>query len=134
MKLYNLFFSLFTLSMTLTIGKTISLADVTPKVDTFETVCGVIVEQENSSYPCQVIDKYNDDVKAMTELKFPDNELQLIWKSDDKVEVQMDGLDATFETTYSTYEGETNFVIEGKTYYYYSNKELAEIELRNFKE
>ena len=129
MKLSNLFFSIFTLS----ISQTISLADVTPKVDTFDTVCGVIVEQENSSYRCQVIDKYNGDLKAMTELKFPDNELQLIWKSDNKVEVKIDGLDSTFETTYSTYEGETNFVIEGKTYYYYSNKELAEIELRNFK-
>lgn len=35
---------------------------------------------------------------------------------------------------HSTYEGETNFVMDGKTYFYISNRRAAKLELENFKD
>jgi hypothetical protein len=38
------------------------------------------------------------------------------------------------EARYSTSEGETNFVYEGKTYYYFSDKGRARSEYDNFRD
>ena len=38
------------------------------------------------------------------------------------------------EARYSTSEGETNFVFEGKTYFYYSDKNIARLELQHLRD
>ncbi|HSQ70396.1 MAG TPA: hypothetical protein VLM41_09945 [Steroidobacteraceae bacterium] len=84
--------------------------------DSFETVCGVFVEGKPYRYCCRVTDYYESSRKSRTTLYFPDQTLQLTWKSGDRVGLQFEGM-VPKEARYSTYEGETNFVFDDKTYF-----------------
>ena len=47
--------------------------------------------------------------------------------------VQIEGLAAPIPATYSTSEGETDVVFDGKTYFYYSDRGMAAMEIKRFK-
>lgn len=101
--------------------------------DSFDTVCGVITGGKTYRYRCQVIERKNEEGKRVTTLRYPDNELKLHWHREGKVGVGMQGVE-TVQTTYSTSEGETDFELDGKTYFYISDKKAARMELKDFKE
>jgi hypothetical protein len=90
----------------------------------FDSVCGVIVNGENYRYRCKVEDVYAGGNKTRTVLHYPDMKIELTWMSDNRIGLQFEGM-VPKEARYSTSEGETNFRFEDKTYFYYSNKEMA---------
>jgi hypothetical protein len=100
--------------------------------DPFDTVCGVMVNGKDSSYRCGATDFYSGGRKVRTELRYPDQTIQLTWQSGNRVGLQFEGM-VPKEARYSTSEGETNWVFEGKTYYYFSDKGRAQSEFQNFR-
>jgi len=113
--------------------------DATPQAgpggapDSFDTICGVIVSGKNYRYRCGATDFYSGGQKVGTELRYPDQTIQLKWRPGNRVRLQFEGM-VPAEARYSTTEGETNFVFEDKTYFYYSDKSLARSEWQNFRE
>jgi hypothetical protein len=101
--------------------------------DKFKTVCGAMANGNDYKYRCTATDFYDGAHKVKTLLEFPDQNLELVWKSGKTVELRFEGM-VPKQVQYSTYEGETNFVFEGKTYFYWSNKESARLEYEHFKE
>jgi len=99
----------------------------------FETVCGVMVGGEDYRYRCKVEDHYRDGRKTSTTLRFPDQTLRMVWKSGKEVELQFEGM-VPMTVRYATSEGETNFVFEDQTYFYYSDKEAARLEVEHFQD
>ncbi|MCU0934978.1 MAG: hypothetical protein MUF66_02645, partial [Gammaproteobacteria bacterium] len=99
----------------------------------FKTVCGVIVNGVNNRYRCTVADFYSGDQKNRSILTYPDMKVELTWRTGGRVGLQFEGMKPQ-EARYSTPEGETNFMYEGKTYFYYSNKDLARREYDNFRD
>jgi hypothetical protein len=100
--------------------------------DNFETVCGVMVDGKDYANRCQVTDHYSGGQKTRTTLRFPDQTIELTWHSGSRVGLQFEGM-VPKEARYSNSEGETNWVFEGKTYYYFSNKDRARDEVRNLR-
>jgi hypothetical protein len=100
--------------------------------DPFDTICGVMVDGKDYAYRCGATDFYAGGRKVRTELRYPDQTIQLTWQSGNRVGLQFEGM-VPKEARYSTSEGETNFVFEGKTYYYFSDKGRAQSEWRNFR-
>ena len=98
--------------------------------DSYESACGVFVEGKPYNYRCRVTDYYEGGHKARTTLVFPDQTLQLTWKSADRVGLQFEGM-VPKEARYSNSEGETNFVFENKTYFYFTDKDRARMELKS---
>ena len=101
--------------------------------DEFGTVCGVIVNGQNYRYRCDATDVYSGNQKVRTTLRYPDQTIELTWRQGNRVGLQFEGM-VPQEARYSTSEGETNFVFEGKTYFYYSDKGLARQELQHFRD
>ena len=101
------------------------------RTETFKTVCGVIVGQENYRYLCEVSEQYKGNNKVKTTLRYPDIELQLTWKQGNQVRIDTTGA-SSIEATYSTSEGETDIITSEKTYFYISDKDLAAMEVQNF--
>jgi hypothetical protein len=110
-----------------------SSAAVSGKPDSFDTVCGVIVDGKNYRYRCGATDFYSGGQKVRTELRYPDQTITLTWRPGNRVGLQFEGM-VPKEARYATAEGETNFVFEGKTYFYYSDKGLARMEFQNFRD
>ena len=101
--------------------------------DQFNTICGVITGGQTYRYRCQVTEMRSEAGKRITALKYPDNELKLHWHRGNNVGVSISGVE-TVQTTYSTSEGETDFELDGKTYFYISDRKAARMELKNFKD
>jgi hypothetical protein len=101
--------------------------------DPFDTVCGVMTNGQDYKYRCGATDFYSGSQKVRTELRYPDQTIQLTWRPGNRVGLQFEGMKPT-EARYSTSEGETNWVYEGKTYYYFSDKGRAQSEWRNFRD
>jgi hypothetical protein len=101
--------------------------------DSFDTVCGVMTNGQDYSYRCGATDFYSGGRKVRTELRYPDQTIQLTWQSGNRVGLQFEGM-VPKEARYSTSEGETNWVYEGKTYYYFSDKGRAQSEFQNFRD
>ena len=101
------------------------------RTETFETVCGVIVDEQNYRYLCKVSEQYNGENKVKTILRYPDIELQLTWKPENQVSIDTTGA-SSIEATYSTSEGETDIFTSEKTYFYISDKGMAAWEVENF--
>jgi hypothetical protein len=104
-----------------------------PGSDSYQTVCGVMVGGKTYRYVCEVTDLTEGKRVERTALRFPDNELLLVWGDGKRVDVQIEGLAAPIPATYSTSEGETDVLLEGKTYFYYSDRGLAAMEVKHFK-
>ena len=101
--------------------------------DPFDTVCGVMTNGQDYKYRCGATDFYSGGQKVRTELRYPDQTIQLTWRPGNRVGLQFEGM-KPMEARYSTSEGETNWVYEGKTYYYFSDKGRAQSEWRNFRD
>jgi hypothetical protein len=100
--------------------------------DSFDTVCGVIVGRQDTPYRCRVTDHYAAGQKARTTLRLPDQKIELTWRTRNRVGLQFEGM-VPKEARYSTSEGETNWVFEGKTYYYFSDKGRARSEVQRLR-
>jgi hypothetical protein len=100
--------------------------------DSFETVCGVIAGGRDTAYRCQLTDHYSGSQKTRTTLRFPDQTIELTWHSGKRVGLQFEGM-VPKESSYSNSEGETNWLFEGKTYYYFSDKERASYEVKSLR-
>jgi hypothetical protein len=100
--------------------------------NSFDTVCGVIVQGQDSAYRCQVTDHYSGGQKTHTTLRFPDQTIELTWRPGSRVGLQFEGM-APKEARYAGSEGEINWLFEGKTYYYFSDEERARHEVQNLK-
>ncbi len=93
------------------------------------TVCGVIVDGKTSRYICEV----EENRQGTTVLRLPDTTLNLKWDlGSNSVSVAQDGMDPQV-VKYSDSEGETNFRLDKRTFFYISNPGLAEMEVKNFK-
>ncbi len=108
-------------------------AGAAERSDPFDTICGVFVGSEQYRYRCGATDFYSGGQKVRTELRYPDQTIQLTWKPGNRVGLQFEGM-VPKEARYSTSEGETNWVFEGKTYYYYSDKSIARMEWQSFRD
>ena len=105
-----------------------------PGAESFRTVCGVIIAGRTYRYLCEVTDLKGADAGVeRTAVRFPDNELQLIWGEGDQVRVEFEGLAAPISATYAVHEGETDISVEAKTYFYYSDRGLAAMEVEHLK-
>ncbi len=100
--------------------------------DSFDTVCGVIVSGKDSPYRCKVTDQYAGGQKTRTTLRFPDQTIELTWRPGNRMGLQFEGM-VPKEARYSSSEGETNWVFEGKTYYYFSDKDRARSEVQRLR-
>ncbi|MGV2828967.1 hypothetical protein [Myxosarcina sp. GI1(2024)] len=101
------------------------------RTETFETVCGVIVDGQNYRYLCEASEQYSGNDKVKTTLSYPDIELQLTWKPNNQVVIDTTGA-SSIEASYFTSEGETDIFTSEKTYFYISDKEMATMEVQNF--
>jgi hypothetical protein len=102
------------------------------RTDSFDTVCGVIVGGKDSPYRCRVTDRYAGSQRTQTTLRFPDQTIELTWRQGRRVGLQFEGMTPK-EATYASSEGETNWVFEGKTYYYFSDKDRARSEVQRLR-
>jgi hypothetical protein len=100
--------------------------------DSFDTVCGVIVQGKDSAYRCQVTDHFAGGQKTHTTLRFPDQTIELTWRPGNRVGLQFEGM-VPKEARYSNSEGEVDWVFEDKTYYYFSDKGRASYELQKLR-
>jgi hypothetical protein len=100
--------------------------------DSFDTVCGVMANGQDNAYRCRVTDHYSGGQKTHSTLRFPDQTIELTWRPGNRVGLQFEGM-VPKEARYSDSEGETNWVFEGKTYYYFSDKDRARDEVRNLR-
>ncbi|MGW8370142.1 MAG: hypothetical protein ACWGPN_15870 [Gammaproteobacteria bacterium] len=98
----------------------------------FRTVCGVIRDGETYRYRCQAKET-NEDGRRETVLRFPDNEMTFVWLSDSAVTIEREGL-VPEAGTFSTSEGETDVFTDEMTYFYISDREMAAMEIRNFRD
>ncbi len=97
----------------------------------FKTVCGVIVDGKTYRYLCNVTNHFTGEKLTKTTLSYPDVVFDLVWLSDDRLRMESQGIKPQ-EYQYSTSEGETDIITPDKVYFYYSNPELAAIEVKNF--
>ena len=104
-----------------------------PGSDSFQTVCGVIIDRKTHSYLCTVAEIKGNKGIERTALRFPDQEIQLVWGKGKQVDVLFEGLTSATPATYSTGEGETDLFIEDKTYFYYSDRGMAAKAVEHFK-
>jgi hypothetical protein len=101
--------------------------------DSFDTICGVIVGGQNYRYRCGATDFFSGGQRVRTELRSPDQTIQLTWQRGNRIGLQFEGM-VPKEACYSTSEGETNWVFEGKTYFYYSDTNVARMEWKQFRD
>ncbi|HUU35549.1 MAG TPA: hypothetical protein VMW48_15895 [Vicinamibacterales bacterium] len=104
---------------------------VTPsgKAGATRTVCGVIVGGTTNLYLCEV----EENRQGTTVLRFPDTTLKLTWNvGSTSVQVEQEGT-APVTVKYADAEGETNFRLDQRTFFYISNPGLAEMEVKNFR-
>jgi hypothetical protein len=98
----------------------------------FATVCGVIVDGKIYRYKCRV-NGAAPGGRGKTVLHYPDQKVTLHWRQGDRVGVEFEGM-KVLPTTFNTAEGETQFLFEGKTYFYISDPGMAEMEVQHFRE
>jgi hypothetical protein len=100
------------------------------KAGAARTVCGVIVDGKTNRYICEV----EENRQGTTVLRLPDTTLNLKWNlGSNSVSVAQDGM-APQVVKYSDSEGETNFRLDKRTFFYISNPGMAEMEVKNFKQ
>lgn len=75
-----------------------------PGSDSFQTVCGVIIDRKTHSYLCTVTEIKGNKGIERTALRFPDQEIQLVWGKGKQVDVLFEGLTSATPATYSTDE------------------------------
>jgi hypothetical protein len=101
------------------------------RTDSFESVCGVIQDGQPTRYRCTVEDIYENEQKVRTILRYPDITFEVIWGQGNSLTLNSEGV-RPIPGTYATSEGETDIITDEKTWFYYSDKGIAEFEVRNF--
>lgn len=97
----------------------------------FATVCGVIVDGKTYRYKCTV-EGAAPGGSGKTVVHYPDQNITLNWRGKRRGSVTFEGMKAQ-PVTFSTAEGNTQFIYEGKTYFYTSDPGAAEMEVKHFK-
>ena len=98
----------------------------------FATVCGVIVDGKTYRYKCTV-EGAAPGGSGKTVVHYPDQNITLNWRGRNRVAVTFEGMKVQ-PATFSTSEGNTQFVFEGKTYFYTSDPGAAEMEVKHFRD
>ena len=98
----------------------------------FDTVCGVTVDSKTYRYKC-LVEGAMPGGSGKTVLHYPDQTITLNWRGRGRGSVTFEGMKAQ-PATFSTSEGNTQFVFEDKTYFYVSDPAAAEMEVQNFRE
>lgn len=96
----------------------------------FATVCGVTVDGKPYRYKCMV-EGAAPGGRGKTIVHYPDQKIILNWRGGKRVGVTFEGMKVQ-QTTFNTSEGNTQFVYEGKTYFYVSDPAAAEMEVKHF--
>ncbi len=116
------------------IGQRRPMSATRSATEDFRTLCGVIVGGDTYRYLCDVTNQHHDSRVVETTLRYPDIEFQLLWEGAHRVRMRSEGA-VPFVGRYSTYEGETNIVVEDgsdqKVYFYVSDKDAAAREVGN---
>jgi hypothetical protein len=94
----------------------------------YRTVCGVMVGTRPVEYVCSV--EGGDQRSRPTTLRFPDMVMVLHWLPGNRVRVELEGA-APIEGTWSESEGETDIVTPEKTWFYISDRGLAESRVKS---
>lgn len=98
----------------------------------FATVCGVIVGDKHYRYKCRV-EGAAPGGPGKTVVHYPDQTITLNWRGGRRGSVTFEGMKPQ-PVTFNTSEGDTQFIFEGKTYFYVSNRDAAKWEVQNFRE
>ena len=101
-----------------------------PTATGFHTVCGVTVDGPYR-YKCTVEGALPGG-PGETTLHFPDNTVALKWLGPKKASATFAGMKA-FDVEVTTSEGMTQFVFEGKPYFWVSDRRAAELELQSLR-
>jgi hypothetical protein len=99
------------------------------KAGAMRTVCGVIVGGKTYRYLCEV----EENRQGTTVLRMPDTTLRLTWNLGSvSVEVAQEGANPVV-VKYAESEGETNFRVDERTFFYISNPKMADAEVKQFR-
>ena len=98
----------------------------------FATVCGVTVEGKLYRYKCTVTGAAPGG-PGQTVIHYPDQKITLNWRGTRRGSVTFEGMKPQ-PMRFSTSEGSTQFIFEGKTYFYVSDRRAAKMEVQNFRE
>ncbi|MBI4893603.1 MAG: hypothetical protein HY821_23485 [Acidobacteria bacterium] len=94
-----------------------------------KTVCGVIVKGQTTRYLCEV----EENRQGTTVLRMPDTTLKLKWQVGSRsLELTQDDMKPVV-VKYSDAEGETNFKVDERTFFYIANPAMAAMEVKDFK-
>lgn len=99
-----------------------------PDAGGYRTVCGVMVDGSPVRYVCSVVG--GDQRTAPTTLRFPDTVMVLHWQPGNRVRVEFEGT-APIEGTWSESEGEIDIVTPERTWFYISDRGLADQEVQS---
>jgi hypothetical protein len=102
-----------------------------PTATGFHTVCGVTVDGKAYRYKCTV-EGAAPGGPGKTTLHFPDNTVTLKWLGATKASATFAGM-KPFDVDVTTAEGMTQFVFEGKPYFWVSDRRAAELELQSLR-
>jgi hypothetical protein len=98
----------------------------------FDTVCGVTVGSKTYRYKC-LVEGAMPGGRGKTVVHYPDQKITLNWRGGKRVSVTFEGMKPQ-QTTFNTAEGSTQFMYEGKPYFYVSDPGAAEMEVKHFRE
>lgn len=96
----------------------------------FNTVCGVTVDRRTYRYKC-LVEGAAPGGSGKTVVHYPDQKITLNWRGGKRVSVTFEGMKPQ-QTTFNTSEGSTQFMYEGKPYFYVSDPGAAEWEIKHF--
>ena len=99
-----------------------------PTATGFHTVCGVTVDGKPYRYKCTV-EGAGPGGPGETTLHFPDNTVTLKWLAANKASATFAGMHPQ-DVDVTTAEGTTQFLFEGKPYFWVSDRRAAELELQ----
>jgi hypothetical protein len=102
-----------------------------PTATGFSTVCGVTVDGKPYRYNCTV-EGVAPGGPGKTTLHFPDNKVTLEWRGAGKASATFEGMNPR-DVDVTTSEGTTQFLLEGKPYFWVSDRRAAEAELKSLK-
>jgi hypothetical protein len=102
-----------------------------PTATGFHTVCGVTVDGKPYRYKCTV-EGAMPGGPGETTLHFPDNAVTLNWLGTKKASATFAGMKPS-DVDVTTAEGMTQFVFEGKPYFWVSDRRAAELELQSLR-
>lgn len=97
----------------------------------FATVCGVIAAGKTYRYKCTV-EGAAPGGPGKTVIHYPDQNITLNWRGRNRVAVTFEGMKPQ-QLMFNTSEGNTQFIYEGKPYFYVSDPDAAAMEVKHFK-